>query len=81
MARALRVDVGLFKQYTEAVFAEVDVYVATVKESDLERMTPDFRGETPLGLLLSRMLVTHVYEHTGEIATLKGLQGAKGYAV
>jgi len=79
-ARALKTEVGVLKQYAEAVFTAVDSYLATLEEPHLEMMIEGFRGPVPLGRQISAMLVTHMYEHAGEISAVKGFQGAKGYA-
>lgn len=79
-AKALKADISVLKSYAEAVFSAVDEYVGKIKDSDLDRMVEGFRGPVPLATQMSYMLVTHVYEHAGEISALKGCQGAKGYA-
>jgi len=80
VARSLNIDISLLKQYGEAVFAAVDSYLAGLKEADLDRMVEGFRGPVPMANQLSTTLVTHVFEHAGEISAIKGCQGAKGYA-
>lgn len=79
-SRTIPAGVDALKQYSEAVFGMVDAYLDGLKDADLDEMREGFRGPTVVALLLSNILVTHVYEHAGEIASIKGLQGAKGYA-
>lgn len=80
-AKLLRVDLGALREYVAAVEAAVDAYLATLhSDADLDRIVEGFRGPVPQGQTLSVMLVTHVFEHTGEISALKGVQGARGYA-
>jgi len=63
--------------YQDEVRAAVDAYLATLKVEDLERPVKTMRGESTVGNVLG-LLVTHTAGHTGEIATLKGIQGIKG---
>ena len=79
-ARALKTDTTALKDYGEAVFAAVDVYLAGLNEADLDRQVEGFRGPVPVGNQLSTLLIGHVFEHAGEISAIKGCQGAKGYA-
>lgn len=79
-SRALRADVGVLKQYGESVFASVDGLLASFKEADLDRMLDGPRGPAPITNTITYNLITHVAMHTGEISSIKGLQGAKGYA-
>jgi hypothetical protein len=46
----------------------------------MDKMVEGFRGQAPMASQLSTNFVTHMFEHTGEISAIKGLQGAKGYA-
>ncbi len=66
-------------QYSVAVFAAVDAYLAGLSDGALDEMQEGFRGQATLASLLSNTYVTHVYEHAGEISAIKGLQGAQGY--
>ncbi|MBM3946125.1 MAG: DinB family protein [SAR202 cluster bacterium] len=78
--RALKLDFNLVKQYVTDVQAASDAYLASLKASDLDRMVTGFRGEVPLGNMLSSALVIHLADHMGEMAALKGCQGGKGWA-
>ena len=76
-------DVGLdlVREYWTGVDAATDDYLATLTDpAELDRGVEGTHGPTVLGHLLSSILATHAYEHIGEISTLKGLQGATGYA-
>ena len=78
-AARVTVDVPAMREYAGGVYAETDGYLASLSDADLERvidMGP--AGTYPLGRLLTIMM-GNVAWHTGEIACLKGLQGAKGY--
>ena len=67
------------KGYAQALFAEVEAYLGSASEADLEKLI-----DTPLGTkqpaaeFLSGLAISHVTAHAGEIAALKGVQGLKG---
>ena len=71
-----------FHKYAEAVYAATDKYIASLKAADLDRTValpiPGMEI-TPVGAVLGNILAGHIYEHCGEISSVKGLQGAKGY--
>jgi hypothetical protein len=80
-ASRVQVDVAAMREYANAVYAATDEYLGSIADGDLGReidMGP--AGKYPLGRLLTIMM-GNVAWHTGEIACLKGLQGAKGYPV
>lgn len=82
-ARAFRCDPAPLHEYADAVFANMDAYLGSLSESDLDSeidLTAMGMGKMPLAVFLTRMLLGNTYAHTGEISTLKGLLGVKGYA-
>jgi hypothetical protein len=79
-SRSIDTEFAVMRQYVEAVFDAVDAALAGLTEADMEKMIEGPRGQSPLALQLSTNFVTHMFEHTGEISAIKGLQGAKGYA-
>ena len=79
-ARTMRMDLPTFRECAKAVYAQTDEYLAGIQASDLDDEMQVFgRPFTRAGFLT--LMLGHVYEHAGEIACLKGLQGGKGYAV
>jgi hypothetical protein len=77
----VQVDVATMREYANATYAATDEYLTSIGDAELTReidMGP--AGRFPLGQLLTIMM-GNVAWHTGEIACLKGLQGAKGYPV
>lgn len=81
-SRKVKVDLGQMRQYAQAVFANTDEYVASLKEQDLERpidLSGFGLGQQTLGFFVGNILVQHANNHLGEISCLKGIQGAKGY--
>src|SRR5579871_5377244 len=62
--------------YRDEVRVAANAYLATLDKNDLERRVKTMRGESTVGEVLG-LFVTHTAGHTGEIATLKGIQGIK----
>jgi len=83
VARAFKCDTASLGQYAQAVFANTDAFLAGLKDSDLDQevnlLPLGFPNNMALGDFLSQMLLGNTYAHTGEISTLKGIMGAKGY--
>jgi hypothetical protein len=80
-ARRVKVDQAALRSYAQAVYAATDEYLASLTDDDLNRsldLSGLGVGQQTLGWLLTLML-SNVNWHTGEIACLKGLQGARGY--
>ena len=63
--------------YQRVVYAATDTYLANLSAEELDRQVSFIGGEQPVAQILT-MLVVHTMLHSGEIAALKGLQGAKG---
>jgi hypothetical protein len=80
-ASRVQVDLPALREYANAAYAATDEYLGSISDSDLEReIDMGAAGKWPLGRFLTVMM-GNVAWHTGEIACLKGLQGAKGYPV
>ena len=75
-----QVDLQPLLDYKEAVWAATDEYLATLTAEELERkITFAGRERTVAGILA--LAVTQALGHIGEIAALKGIQGAKGLPI
>jgi hypothetical protein len=80
--RRLQVDLPALRAYAAAVYDASDAYLATLSPADLDRprdLSGVGMGKVTLAWILSREVVGHVDNITGEISCLKGLQGQKGY--
>ncbi|GAB4417581.1 MAG: hypothetical protein Fur0044_13270 [Anaerolineae bacterium] len=81
-AKTVKVDLPTLRQYVQAVYANALAFVDSLTEADLERKI-DLSfigfGEQTLGWCLSALVAGHLRDLCGEIATVKGLQGLKGY--
>lgn len=76
--RGVVMNVAEFSAYQDAIFAAVDDLLSGFNDSDLPREVESPFGKMTIGWWLNTMLM-NTYSHTGEIATIKGLQGLKGY--
>ena len=64
--------------YATAVHAATDAYLASLTDEELRREMPwPFGGTRTVADFLA-LLVVHTVFHAGEIAALKGVQGAQG---
>ena len=78
-ARRVRVDLPALREYTQAVYAATDDYVASLTDAELNRLVPGPLGDVPISWALSNLILAHIHEMMGEMSCLKGIQGAKGY--
>ena len=80
-AGRLRMDLDVFRQYARDAYACWDDCLASFSPGDLDRvvdLSAIGMGQRTLARFLA-MQVEHFSGHCGEIACLKGLQGATGY--
>jgi hypothetical protein len=80
--RRLKVDLPALHAYAAAVYAASDAYLASLSPADLAAprdLSGVGMGQVTLAWILSREVVGHVDNITGEISAVKGLQGQKGY--
>jgi hypothetical protein len=67
------------KEYAQAVFARTEAFLERASAADLDKKMPTpIGGEVSGAEYLGGFAVVHIAEHTGEVSTLKGAQGAKG---
>jgi hypothetical protein len=80
-AGQVQVELEALRDYGQAVYEATDNYLASLSDEDLDRsldLSAVGFGQQALGWFLG-ILIFNVHTHTGEIACLKGLQGAQGY--
>jgi hypothetical protein len=77
--RAIRVDLPTLHEYAGAVQGAVQGWLSSLTPSDLEHTMETPIGELDLAKLLETFVIWHINAHCGEIAALKGCQGAQGY--
>ena len=79
-AKSLKLDIPVFKEYSQAVYSETDKYLDILKEEDLEKeidLGP--MGKKTVVYLIYAFLIGHTNNLSGEISAIKGVHGAKGY--
>ena len=76
-ANASNFSLEAVRDYITAVRASVDAYIANLTDEELSRMVQSIGGEQPIAAVLA-LIVVHAAGHYGEVAALKGTQGAKG---
>jgi hypothetical protein len=80
--RRVRVDLSSMRQYAQAVYAATDTYLGSLSDEDMDKpldLSSTGLGPQTLGSALALLVLNHIGTETGEIACLKGLQGARGY--
>lgn len=73
-----KVDIAAYREYAKAVYGATDAFLKTATEADLSKEVDGPAGKQPVLLFLATIGLSHVAEHWGEIAALKGVQGVKG---
>lgn len=74
----LIIDLPVVQECAKVVLASVGNFLTTASEEDLAKSVDTPLGTMPAITFLSNVASTHVAEHWGEIAALKGMQGLKG---
>ena len=69
-----RLDLAAFLEYRAAVRAATLAYLDTLGAADLAIVPRERRPEMSLGAMF-RQIIGELYQHTGQIAYLRGLQG------
>jgi len=77
--KTAKVDLAALQEYRQAVFTEIDCLLASLTDDDLQQeKTFAGIGSTTL-LFMFNWGIQDTFIHTGEIASIKGSQGLKGY--
>ncbi len=80
-SKRVQVDLNEARVYAQAVYAAVDDFLSTLSDEDLNKeadLSAAGFGMMRIGDFLNTISL-HNTAHAGEIAVLKGLQGAQGY--
>lgn len=80
-ARRVQVDIAKLRAFARMVYQATDDYIANASDPELDRpVAQDWpMGPMSVAAFIANILALHVANHTGEISTLKGEQGLKGY--
>ena len=80
-SRSIKFDLAKFQEYADQVMSETDACLDALTSEDLDRLVQARVGERTVASFLLGIVVGHRLMHTGEISTIKGVQGARGYAI
>jgi hypothetical protein len=79
-AMKVQVDLDALKKYDKAVRAATDEYLAGASDEELSRkINFGNMGDTAISSIIGLISIVHPSNHIGEISTLKGIYGGKGY--
>ncbi len=82
--RRVKVNLGALRAYAQGVAAATDAWLAGLPEADLDQpmdLTAAGLGEHTWASAIALLIANHLGTETGEIAVLKGIQGARGYPI
>jgi len=72
-------DMGLFREYAQAVYQATERFLTDASDADLARIVDaGFAPPMPVQSFFANILAWHVATHQGEISALKGVQGLNG---
>lgn len=80
--KTVKIDLPKLRTFAKKVYKATDVYLATLKEKDLDKkmdLSGMGMGKQNLAWLISNFVILHIANLTGEISAAKGIQGLKGY--
>lgn len=77
--RAIRIDLPAMHAYAQATAAMLQAWLDSLAPTDLHKTLNTPIGEYNLAQVVETFVIWHINAHCGEIAALKGCQGAKGY--
>ena len=81
-SRSVQIDLDALRAYAKAVYAATDEYLASATDDDLAReldLSGFGMGKQPVAVFAGTLMVSHLNNHCGEVSSMKGVQGAKGY--
>ncbi len=80
--RSVKIDLAALRAYGQAVASATDDWLTSLSDEDLDRpmdLTGVGLGQHTWGSAIGLLIANHLGTETGEIAVLKGIQGARGY--
>ena len=80
--RRVKIDLDQLRAYAQSVADETDSWLAGLSDADLDRpmdLSGLGLGHHTLASAIALLLANHLGTETGEIAVLKGIQGARAY--
>ncbi len=80
--RRVKIDLAQLRVYAQAVAEQTDAWLTGLSDADLDQpldLSGIGLGQHTLASAIALLLAHHLGTETGEIAVLKGIQGARGY--
>jgi len=80
--RRVKIDLSALLDYGHAVADQTDTWLGGLTDADLDRemdLSGVGLGQHTWGSAIPLLIANHLGTETGEIAVLKGIQGARGY--
>ncbi len=80
--KTVKIDLDALRSYAKAVYENTDKYLSSLSDADLDKekdLTAVGFGKVTVGWAIAELIAGHTTSILGEIAVLKGIQGAKGY--
>jgi len=82
--RRVHVDLTAVRAYAQAVATETDQWLSSLSDADLDQpmdLSSVGLGQHTWASAIAALLGNHLGTESGEIAVLKGIQGARGYPI
>ncbi len=80
--RRVKIDLAQLRAYAQAVAEQTDGWLGSLSDADLDQpmdLSQIGLGHHTRASAIALLLANHLGTETGEIAVLKGIQGARGY--
>ena len=71
-------NIEAFAQYRESAKKSASSYIESMDLKDLDKAVEWFDGPRPAHHIIQIIVINHMLGHSGEVSTLKGVQGLKG---
>jgi hypothetical protein len=75
----VQMELAVLHEHAGRLRSTAKEWLSTLSPADLDRIIHTTIGELNLGQMVDVYIVWHINAHGGEIAALKGCQGAQGY--
>jgi hypothetical protein len=82
--RRVKIDLDSLRAYAQAVATQTDSWLAGLSDADLNQpmdLSGVGLGQHTWATAIALLIANHLGTETGEIAVLKGIQGARGYPI
>ena len=78
--KTVKIDLPKLKEFAKVVYKTTDDYLASLTDEDLDKeLDRPMVGKHNIAWFITNFIILHIANLTGEISSVKGLQGLKGY--